>query len=201
MAETLAVVSLVGGVLGTGVSAIGAYSAAQSQAAQARYQSVVAQNNAIIAGQKATHAAQAGEAAAYDQGLKGRAAVGAVAAQAAASGVDANSGSAADAAVGQREIALLNTERVRDNSLQAVYGYRVEGANFMGESGLLNSKARQLSANAIPAALGTLLSGSSSVASDYLKLQQSAGSSEKSSPWKDVDTSRPWDYGSGVTDF
>lgn len=203
MAETIAIVSAVAGVVGTGISAIGAYNAAQSQAAAARYQAEVARNNATIAAQNATHATEAGATAATDAGLRGRAAVGAVIAQAAGSGIDVNSGSAADAAVGQREISHLNTERVLDNAALQAYGYRTQQTSFQAQAGLLDAQASQASASALPNALGTLLSGASSVGNNWQKLQNSAGNSGSvadtgSSAWSGISG---WDYGYSGADF
>jgi len=173
MAETLAIVSAVGGIIGTGMSAIGAYNSAQAQAASARYQAQVAQNNATIAEQNAVYTKQAGNSAAVDASLRARAALGARVAGQAASGIDVNSGSALDAQETEREVGVLNTERVVNNADLQAYGYRSQQSNFAAQAGLLNAQANQYSSSALPAAFGTLLNGASSVGNNFLKLSNS----------------------------
>src|SRR5947209_1984568 len=89
-------VSAVAGLAGAGISAYGAYEQGQATKNAALYQSQVAQNNAKIAKQNADWDIEAGEIAAANRGQQVRAAVGSQKASQGASGVDVNTGSAAD---------------------------------------------------------------------------------------------------------
>jgi ABC-type Na+ efflux pump permease subunit len=172
-AGTLAIISAVAGGIGTAISAVGAYNNAQAQAAQARYQAQVAQNNATIARQNAEYATKAGQAAATDASLRARAAVGKVVADEAASGVDVNSGSPVDAAVTEREVGKLNTERVVNNAALQAYGYRTQETNFLAQEGMYKAAADNASASALPSAFGTLFNGISSLGSNWQRFQSS----------------------------
>lgn len=148
---------------GTAVGAVGAVGAGQAAAAQSRYQSEVARNNQIIANQNAAYAIQAGEAKATDQAMRERAVAGATRAALAASGMDVNSGSAADVEEGQAKTGQLDVERVRSDAALRAYGYRTQATNFAAESQLERVAARNdLTAGFLKAG-GTLLSGAGSV--------------------------------------
>lgn len=171
-ASTLAIVSLVGGAIGTGIQALGAYQSAQATAAADRYQAQVAKNNAQIAEQNAAYATQAGQAQAEDAGLRARSALGAVKAAEAAGGIDVNSGSATDAQTTEREVGLLNTNRIVNNAALQAYGYRTQETNFLAQQQLLQGEAQQAASSALPSAFGTLLSGASSLGTNWLKFGQ-----------------------------
>jgi hypothetical protein len=101
----------------------------------AHYQAQVATNNATIAKQNANYSASAASAQIERAGLKARAQLGSVRAGLAASGVDVNSGSAADTQISEREIGQLDTATVANNAALKVYGYQMQGANFTAQRG------------------------------------------------------------------
>lgn len=155
------------GAIGSVGSAIGAISSGNAQAAQAAYQAQVDKNNQIIASQNAAYATQAGEAKAYDQGLKERAQQGALAAALAANGIDINSGSAEDVRQTQRQTGLLETERVRQNAALTAYGYRTQSSNFGAQAGLDAAQSKFSSEAGWLKGVGGLLSSASVLPSKF----------------------------------
>lgn len=149
----LAVTAAGVGLLGAG-QILGGISAGNS----AHYQSQVATNNQTIAKQNENYAASAESAQVERAGLKERQQGAAVRAGLASSGVDVNSGSAADTQVSQREIGNLDTQTVKNNAALKVYGYQTQAANFGAQSQLEESQVG-------PDILGGVLSGAGSIAS------------------------------------
>jgi len=150
------------GLLGAGASAIGTLEAGS-------YQSQVARNNAQIATQNAAYAVQAGRQQADIQSRKGAAQGAAVRAGLAASGVDVNSGSAADVQEGQRETSKLDAETVLNNAELQAYGYTTQATNY-------TEQASQDEEGAEFGAAGSLLSNASSLSFKW------GGGSAASSP-------------------
>lgn len=175
MGAALPAVALATGIAGAGVSAIGAISSGQAQAANANYQAQVAKNNATIAGQNAEYATQAGAVKAESTSLQARDQEAKVRVGLAASGIDVNSGSAADVETTQRETGSLSTQTVVDNAALQAYGYRTTGTSFTAEAGLDTAVAAQAPGAALLTGGGGLLSNISSVGNSYAKLQQQAG--------------------------
>jgi hypothetical protein len=129
------------GLAGTAISAIGAISSGGQQAAEATYQSQVAANNAIIAGQNANYATAAGETTAYNTGLQERAKAGAIKAGIAAGGIDVNSGSAAQVRESQDVLGLTDVEQVRQNAALQAYGFRTQATSYEAQSQLEKQEA------------------------------------------------------------
>lgn len=153
------------GLFGSAISAVGSYESAQANAATAAYQAQVAQNNATIARQNASWSAEAGAAKEAAQGMKNAAQVGQLKAKQAASGVDLTSGSSANVAASASELGELDLGTTRSNTSRNVYGYEVEATNDVAQSQLLQTESQNYSAMAPIGALGTFLSGASSVGS------------------------------------
>lgn len=159
----VAPLALAAGVIGTGITAAGAIEQGQATANMANYQAVVASNNATIANQNANYAIQAGEAQAANTSQKGAAAMGKVKAAQAASGVDVNTGSAADVQQGERQTNQLDTETVLNNSELQAYGYRSAATSYTAQAGLEETEAEQAPIGADIGATGSVLSGISGV--------------------------------------
>lgn len=173
------------GVAGAGISGFGAYEKGQSeqqqfdaQAANADYQSQVAANNALIANQNVAMTEQAGVAKEAAQGMKTAASVGTIKAAQGASGIDVNTGSAAQVREAAAELGAQDALTIRSNTAREAYGYEVASTSDTASSKLLTSEAgqaREAGDNAAEAgdisALGTFLSGASSVGSKYSGLQ------------------------------
>jgi len=164
----LAIGSLVAGIAGTAVSTMGAIKQGQAQSSAADYQSQVAKQNQRLATQKAQWAAAAGNADLEQQGLKQRAAMGAIRAGQAASGVDINTGSALDVQSSAAELGELNALTINSNTARQVYGYRVEGVNYGGEAQMLEAQSKQAAAGGYLSGFGSLLGGASAVGSQYV---------------------------------
>src|ERR1700735_4280727 len=132
----IAGVGLVASLVGSVVNASGQQEQAQAQAEAAAYQAQVAQNNAAIAQSNAKLDIQAGETAAVNQGLKTRAAVGAIKANQGASGVDPNTGSASAVQAGQREVGYLDALTLRSDAAKKAYGQEVTATSETAQAGL-----------------------------------------------------------------
>jgi hypothetical protein len=163
------------GIAGAGVSAYGAYSQGQAQAANARYQAQVAANNAEIARANAALSAASGAAKESAQGMKTAQSVGGIKAGQGASGIDPNTGSAADTRVAASKLGALDALTIRSNTSREAYGYEVAAVNDTAQSQLLQSEASQASMAGDIGALGTFLNGASSVGLGYSRLQLGGG--------------------------
>jgi hypothetical protein len=175
-AGVLAGVSAAAGLAGTAVSAAGAIQSGKATAANASYQAQVAANNALIANQNAEAATQAGAANAAAQSLANRATVSKAVAGAAASGVDVNSGSAADVTTTDREVGQLDTLTTINNAALQAYGYRSAATSDTAQAQLDTAEAAQAPIAGDISAGGDLLSGASSVGSKWAAFQQQYGS-------------------------
>lgn len=159
--------ALAAGIGGAGISAIGALEGGAAAHNAADYQAQVANNNAIIAKQNAAYATQSGLQQAANQSMKGRAQMGKIKANQAASGVDVNTGSSADVQQSQREVNKLDTDTVLNNAELKSYGYRTDASNFQAQAGLDEMQAEQAPIGAAFSAAGGLLSSASSVGSRW----------------------------------
>lgn len=163
------------GAVGAGVSAGGGLFAGSSTAAADAYQAQVAANNAKLATQQSKLDIQSGEIAAVNQGLKTRAVVGSQKAQQGASGIDVNSGSAPNVRAGTATMGMVDALTIRSNAVKKSYADEVQ-AQSDTEQGVLDTFAGNsaVTGSEIGAA-GTLLSGASTVGSNYAKLQNVTG--------------------------
>ncbi len=166
-AGAAAAISIATSVIGGVVSAIGAEQQAAAQGKAAEYTAEVAANNATIAQQKAQVAAASGSEAVEQQGMKTKAAVGAIEAAQAASNIDVNQGSAVDVRSSAAATGELNALTTRANAEQQVYGYQTQQASYLGQESLAQMQASQASTAGIIGATTSLLSGASQAGSQY----------------------------------
>ena len=159
----LPVIAAVAGIAGAGISAVGMVEQGQATANAANYNAQVARNNALIAGQNAEYATNAGLEKADIAARKGAAAGGRIKAAQAASGIDVNTGSAVDVQEGQRETSKLDAETVLNNAQLEAYGYRTQATGFTAQAGLDTAQAEQAPIGADIGATGSLLSNASSL--------------------------------------
>lgn len=178
---SLAIMGMVTGALGTGVSAFGASQAADAKAKAAAYQSQVAANNAKIAQQDATLEIQAGEAVATNIGMKTRAKVGSQKANQGASGIDVNTGSAVDVRAGTEAIGVMDEVNARAEGVKRAWAKEVEAQSATAQSQLLQSESEQDKTAGEFAVAGTLLSGASSVGGSWSKYQTLYGGASPAS--------------------
>lgn len=166
------------GILGAGVSAVGAIEGGHAQANAANYNAEVARNNATIANQNAEYSLAAGSEKATVEGLKGAETAGALKATQAASGIDVNTGSAVDVQRGQREKSVLDTATTMNNAELQAYGYRTQSTGFTAQAGLDEAEAEQAPIGAGLSAAGGLLGSASSLSFKWQGGSPSTGTTE-----------------------
>lgn len=155
------------GLLGAGVSAVGAIAGGIAQRNMNNYQAEVAANNAKIAQQNATAAEQAGQEQAAAQSRKSAAMAGQILATQAANNVDVNSGSAVDVQVSQRETGKLDTANTLRNAEMQAYGYRTQSTNYEAQAALDRKAASNAPISAMLGATGGFLGSASSLSSKW----------------------------------
>lgn len=179
--------------IGLGISALGALTGAfgavtggeaqgqqfEAQARQATYQRGVALMNQRIAKQNADYSRSVGEVEAQTEGMKTRAVVGATKAHQAASGIDLETGSAADVRESESAIGAENVAVIRSNAARQAYGYEVEASKDVAQAGLFEAAAEDSTRAAGSArtagtigAVSSILGGASSVSSRWLQGNQ-----------------------------
>lgn len=163
------------GLAGTAVSAYGQYEAGQAQSEAAAYQAQVALNNAAIARQNASMESAAGETASVNKGLQTRATVGKAKAYAGTSGIDVNTGSAATARGGIEEMGLLDQLTTRSNAAKKAWASEVQATSDQAQSQLYQFESSQAQTAGGIGAVGSLLSGASTVGGNYLRFQNQFG--------------------------
>lgn len=165
--------------ISTVVGVVGALSSASAQAKQAEYQAAVARNNQTIAEQNKQYAVQAGESQAQVQGFKNRATLGAIDAAQGASGLDVSSPTLETVREGAGQVLRLDTENITQQALLRARNYDIQGMNYGAEAGLQTQAASNARTAGWFNAAGSLLGGSSSFAEKWTKYS-SAGSSMSS---------------------
>lgn len=130
--------------------AIGGLISAYSSIKQGQYQAGVARNNAQIAKQNAQYEIAAGKQEENAQRIKTGQLIGAARANAAASGIDANSGTPVNIQSDIGQLGELDSLTVRNNALRRAYGYQTQAATFKAD-------AKQASSQGYLDAFGSLL--------------------------------------------
>lgn len=167
-ASLLAIGSLTSTLIGAGTSAIGAASQGRAQAQAAQYQAAVARNNQAVAEWQAQDALARGRVAEQNQRMKTSQFTGAQRAAAAASGVDVNSGSAADLQADAAMLGELDALTVRSNAGREAWGHRVNAANAGANAGMLDWQGKQARAAGDWTAVSSIIGGASSLADKWL---------------------------------
>jgi hypothetical protein len=173
----LGLVSAVAGIAGSGISALGAISTGEANAASANYQAQVAANNQITANQNAAYAIKAGEQQATNEAFKARAEEQHLKAEIAANGIDVNSGSAVDLRTSAAEKGQLDTETTRQAAALTAYGYRTESTNDAAQAQLLKAQAGFDTTAGFASAGGSLLAGASNIGLKWSGLGTTADTS------------------------
>jgi hypothetical protein len=164
-------VAIAGAVVGGLFSAYSAVQQGQAAAAQAAYQSQVAQNNAIIAKQNATYARQSAEVKAVQQQYKTAALIGSIRAAQAANGLDVNEGTNVDVQGGAYMLGKQDEQNIRIAGEREAYGYETQAMNFNAERGLYDFKGAQASGSIIPSAIGSFIGTAASVGQKWQQFQ------------------------------
>lgn len=164
-------------VAGAANSAAAATAGGKAQQSAAQYQAQVARNEATIANQNAGYALQAGDVAANNVSMKGRARLGAVKAAQSANGVDINTGSAVAVRAGDAEGSRLDALTTRHQAELEAYGYRTNATSKQAQAGLYDKEAAYAPVAARYQAVGGLLSTASSLAFKWSGTAGGMGSS------------------------
>ena len=149
------------------VTASGAVAGGIAQGNASSYQAAVARNNSTIANQNADYAEEAGQAQADAVARKGAAQGGKIKTAFAANNVDVNTGSASRVQASQRETSKLDTETVLNNANLTAYGYRSQATGFTATAGLESYEAGEAPIGGALNAAGDLLSGASSAGTKW----------------------------------
>ena len=151
------------GLAGAGISAAGAIYGGEAQKSSYAYQAQVAANNAAIASQNASYAANAGNTDATQKSLQGAEKQAKIKGALAANNVDVNSGSAVNVEQSAREESKLDTQLTAANAARQTYGYRVQQQGFEEQQSLDKAASENALPGAELGAAGSLLSNASAV--------------------------------------
>jgi transposase len=171
MGLDLATYSVIASVAGTAVSFIGQMQQGEANAAAARYQAAVARNNQIISEQNAIVETQKGqqmEAAKREQTAQ---ATSMQRARLAAAGVALDSGSPVRIQEDIASLGELDALTIRNNAARAAYGYRSQGLNYAAQAGLDDMRSQNVSTAGTLGAFSSLIGGASSVSDKWLRFR------------------------------
>jgi hypothetical protein len=171
------------------ISAFGALSGGQAQSKQLQYQAGIANLNKQIALQNADYALQEGETQSQQYGMSARAKMGAIRAGIGASGIDIGSGSKAQVQDSAQIVAGIDMAQIRNNAARKAYGFDVEATQDAAQAGLYSSAAADASTAGGIKALGSLVSGTASVADKWYQGNSVFGAPSSSSTSTDKPTS------------
>lgn len=159
-------------VAGTGIAAYSAIDQANAQKAQGKYQAAVARNNQILADNAASVAIAKGNQMEAAKRTQTAQAISLQRAGAAASGIDANDGSALKV---QSDTALLGETDaliIRDNAAREALGYKNQGLSYGAQAQLDESRASYAAEAGNLNAFGSIVGGASSVADKWARFKQ-----------------------------
>ncbi len=159
MGVALPVVAIASTVIGTAISAYGAYESGVQGKALAGYQAQVANNNATIAKQNADYATEAGNSKAQIQDLQTRALIASETAAQGSSGLDVNSGSAVDVRRGSAAMGTLSELNIRNDAAREAYGFQQQGVNYTAEGQLDQYKGANAMRAGEISAIGSIVGG------------------------------------------
>lgn len=149
------------------VGAVGSIAAGQARANAANYSAQVARNNSTIMKQNSDYALASGNAQVESVSRKNAVRLGQIKAAQAASGVDVNTGSAADVQESQREIGKLDAETTANNASLEAYGYRAKAMNYDATSDLKDAEADSARVGSYFDTAGGLLASASGIAGKW----------------------------------
>ena len=155
--------SALGGILG----AFGAESSAASSSAMYNYKAGLALMNQRINKQNAQWSLESGGINAMEAGLKASQEIGATKAAQGASGIDVNTGSAADTRKGQVAASEFDQNVIRFDAAKTAYGYEAKAAGDEAEANLDFMAASGAKTAGDIGAATSILGGATSVASKW----------------------------------
>jgi hypothetical protein len=174
------------------MQAVGSLIGGFTQGAQSSYQAQIAKNNSIIARQNAVRSAIAGGNDVEAMGLRNAQAQGGLRASLAASGVDVNSGSAANVQTSERLINSLDTATLANNEALKVYGYETQSVDYKAQEKLDNAESIEAPIGGLFGAAGSYLSNAPNVPEKYSWM---VSDSEDSPTSSDGSAQIPFGYG------
>ena len=195
-ASTLQMISAGTSAVGAVSGAVGSMNQGNAGYSSGMYQAAVARNNATIAEQNALEAGRVKEGV---QRQKTAQTIGAMRASMAGRGIDIGSGSPLNLQADTRIAGELDALTIRNNAERMAYNYRVQSGDFAANSALLSSQADNALRAGRTNALTSIVGGASSVAEKWLKWKQpesaAADPLSKSSYWGGTD------YGGFIPDM
>ena len=160
--------TLAGGLL----SAFGAEKSGAAQQQMYNYQAAVAKINSQIDQQNREYALNYGEQQATIEGMKAGQQFGQIRAAEGASGIDVNTGSAADVQRSQRAVTAMDLTQIRSNAAKTAYDYNVKSVMDTNQASLdVMAGQNAKIAGGIKAA-SSILGTAGSVSSKWLQGQQ-----------------------------
>lgn len=159
-------------IIGTGLNVYGALSKGKADKRMYDYRAGVADINAKIAKQNADWAREAGGKEALRAGIAARQTKGRIISKQAASGLEVNFGSNLDVQESQQLTASMDQAQIRENAARTAYGYEVEAFNQTSSANMLRTAGANAKKASKWQALGSLVSGASSVASKWSQAKQ-----------------------------
>lgn len=155
--------------IGTAVSTVGSIQQGRAAAAAATAQANAADQNAKISAKQAELAAQNGAREEREMRQRGAAFAASQKAGFSASGLDIGAGSPLSVLMDTNYQNELDALTVRRNASNKVWGYQAEQTNFTNQANAARSAARNARSTANLMAVGSLLTGATTLSSQYSK--------------------------------
>lgn len=160
--------SLAGGVLSANAAASKGYATQRMY----NYQAGIAKVNSLINQQNSDYASVTGEIKAAQYGMKAAQQQGLIRVNQAASGIDVNSGSAAEVQASQDKVNRMDMDQIRANAAKTAYDYRVAADNDLRQAGLYTLAGQNAAAAGEMDRTSSLISTATSVSSKWLQGSQ-----------------------------
>lgn len=164
---TMSAISMASSAGGGILSASGAMSEGKSQRQMYDYQAQVARINAQIDRQNADWERDKGVLEGAQYGLKAAQQFGAIRSGQAASGLDVNSGSAAEVQTSQRKLIRMDDSMIRANAAKTAYNYDVKASQDENQATVYNIAGANAEKAGKIKALGSIIGSVGSVASKW----------------------------------
>lgn len=171
----LPAIAMVASLAGTAISAVGQMQSGQAQAAAAKHEQAVAQNNAIIANRMAVDAQKRGAVEEEDHRRKTAQLKARQVAVMSASNLDITSGSPLEVLGDTAQLGELDALTIRANARREALGHQTQMMNFEAQGQAAGMKASAAKAAGTIGALGTVASGIGSVAGQWYNIKSGKG--------------------------
>lgn len=184
------VLSVVGGVVGTGLSIFGAIQQGRAQDAAAQYQANVATVNAGIAEENAQRVQQTAAIEQLQQDNESAALFGAQEAGQSASGLSVKSGSFLATRRSARKLARQDALNIRQQGDVQAYGFRTDKANELASAEFSRAQGKSALASSYLDAASSFVGGATSVLggasrfSAFGSKAKAASSLSRRDPWR-----------------